>query len=161
MQGLVEINFLEIDETEKEKRLIEEVYKKCFDEENLNDLNFYVSVTLTTPTEIRKLNNTYRNIDKETDVLSFPMFEKNEIDEIVKNRIKNIVPEVLGDIVVSVDRVKEQAVEYGHSYERELCYMLVHGFYHIMGYDHMVEEDKKIMRSKEEIVLEKLNQTRN
>ena len=101
---------------------------------------------------IRKINKEYRNIDKETDVLSFPMFEKNELDEMVKKQ-NNQVPETIGDIVISIDRVKEQAQEYGHSFERELAYMVVHGFYHLMGYDHMVEDDKKIMREKEEHVL--------
>ena len=85
------------------------------------------------------------------------MFEKNEIDEIVKNRTRNIIPEVLGDIVISIERVKEQAIEYGHSFERELSYMIVHGFYHIIGYDHVEEADKTIMRVKEEEVLNTLN----
>ena len=63
---------------------------------------------------------------------------------------------MLGDIVISIEKVKEQAKEYGHSFERELSYMVVHGFYHLMGYDHIKEEDKNIMRQKEENVLEKL-----
>ena len=88
------------------------------------------------------------------------MFEKEEIDEIVSKQIKNPIPEVLGDIVISIEKVKEQANEYGHSFERELSYMLVHGFYHIMGYDHIEEEDKVKMRAKEEVVLSKLKQTR-
>ena len=116
----------------------------------------YISITLTTPEQIRKINNEFRNIDKETDVLSFPMFEKNELDEMVLNG-KNEIPETIGDIVISIDRVKEQAEEYGHSFERELAYMVVHGFYHLMGYDHMVEEDKVVMRAKEENVLNMLN----
>ena len=106
---------------------------------------------------IRVLNKEYRNIDKETDVLSFPMFEKYEIDEIIKKGKKLLVKETIGDIIISVEKVKEQAKEYGHSFERELSYMLVHGFYHLMGYDHIEEEDKKIMRPKEEKILEDLN----
>ena len=94
----------------------------------------------------------YRNIDKETDVLSFPMFEKEEIEQVPDNQF-----DVLGDIVISIERVKEQAIEYGHSFERELSYMVVHGFYHLLGYDHMVEEDKIKMREKEENILNKLN----
>ena len=108
---------------------------------------------------IKKINNEYRNIDKETDVLSFPMFEKNEIDELIQNQ-NNVVEDVLGDIIISVDRVKEQAVEYGHSFERELAYMVVHGFYHLMGYDHMNDDEKSIMRAKEENILSKLKITR-
>ena len=101
--------------------------------------------------EIQALNKEHRKIDKATDVLSFPMFEKDEIPNIEGN-----IPDVLGDIVISIDRVKEQAKEYGHSFERELSYMVVHGFYHLMGYDHMKEDEKNIMRQKEENVLEKL-----
>ena len=106
------------------------------------------------------LNKQYRNVDRPTDVLSFPMFEKEEIEKIVKDKIKNKIPEVLGDIVISISKVEEQAKEYGHSFERELSYMVVHGFYHIMGYDHIKEEDKLIMRPKEEAVLTILKQTR-
>lgn len=157
MQELVEINFEDIDENEEYESKIVDVIKRCFEEEKLNNLNLYISITLTNPSKIRKLNKQYRNIDKETDVLSFPMFEKFEIDEIVKNQEKQILKETIGDIVISIDRVNEQAVEYGHSFERELSYMLVHGFYHLMGYDHIEEEDKKLMRPKEEKILSDLN----
>ncbi len=156
MQNIVAIHFLNIEENEKYEQKIVEVLNKCFEEEKLKKLNLYISVTLTTPEEIRKLNAEYRNIDKETDVLSFPMFEKSEIDEIVKKQIKSPVEETIGDIVISIQRVQEQAVEYGHSFERELSYMLVHGFYHLMGYDHIEEEDKKRMRPKEEKILNEL-----
>lgn len=156
MQNIVAIHFLDIEENEKYEQKIVEVLNKCFEEEKLKKLNLYISVTLTTPEEIRKLNAEYRNIDKETDVLSFPMFEKSEIEEIVKNQIKSPVEETIGDIVISIQRVQEQAVEYGHSFERELSYMLVHGFYHLMGYDHIEEEDKKRMRPKEEKILNEL-----
>jgi probable rRNA maturation factor len=115
----------------------------------------YISVTLTTPEQIRKINKEYREIDKETDVLSFPMFEKDEIPNFQNVELE--YEEVLGDIVISVDRVQKQAEEYGHSFERELAYMLVHGFYHLMGEDHMVEEDKVRMREKEENVLSLLD----
>ena len=69
------------------------------------------------------------------------------------------VTEVLGDIVISIERVKQQAYEYGHSLERELAYMVVHGFYHLMGYDHIIPEEKEQMREKEEKILEKLGLT--
>ena len=81
------------------------------------------------------------------------MFEKEEISSLKNYEYE----EPLGDIVISVERVKEQAIEYGHSFERELAYMVVHGFYHLMGEDHIEEEDKKQMREKEENVLNKLN----
>ena len=148
----IETEFLDIKENDKYTILAEKVIKKCFEEEKLRE-KLYINIILTNPENIRKLNSKFRNIDKETDVLSFPMFEKEEI-----NTLENsIIEEVLGDIVISIEKVKEQAEEYGHSFEREFSYMLVHGFYHLMGYDHMEENDKKIMRSKEENILNKLN----
>ncbi|MCI8362112.1 MAG: rRNA maturation RNase YbeY [Clostridia bacterium] len=161
MQELVEINWDSIQQNKEYEDKIVQVLNKCFEEENLKDLNLYISVTLTSPTIIRKLNNEYRNIDKETDVLSFPMFEKSEIDEIVKNKQKQLAKETIGDIIISVQRVKQQAVEYEHSFERELSYMLVHGFYHLMGYDHIQEQDKNKMRPKEEKILNELKIWRN
>ena len=152
-----EIEYLELEENKEWNDLIEKILTKCFEIENMNDFKLYISVTLTNPENIRELNKQYRNIDKETDVLSFPMFEKNEIAN-----LKNLeYEEALGDIVISIERVKEQAIEYGHSFERELSYMLVHGFYHLMGEDHIKEEDKIILRAKEENVLEQLNIVRD
>ena len=153
---LVDLVYKDIDENIEFEKTIETVINKCFEVENLIKLNLYISITLTTPVEIRKINKEFRNIDKETDVLSFPMFEKNEIDAIVEEG-KNEIPETIGDIIISIERVKEQAEEYGHSFERELAYMVVHGFYHLMGYDHMQEDDKIVMRAKEENVLNMLN----
>ena len=155
----LELYFKDIEEDTKYENLIKNVVEVCFKTENLENLNLYISITLTTPQEIRKINSQYRNIDKETDVLSFPMFEKNELEELVSNQ-NNQIPETIGDIIISIDRVKEQAVEYGHSFERELAYMVVHGFYHLMGYDHMEENDKKEMRAKEENVLNLLEISR-
>ena len=154
--NFVELVYKDVEKNENYEKIIDLVVNKCFSVEKLEKLNLYLSITLTTPNEIRSINKEFRNIDKETDVLSFPMFEKNEIDEMVVSG-KNEIEEALGDIVISVDRVKEQAEEYGHSFERELAYMVVHGFYHVMGYDHIVEEDKVVMRAKEENVLNMLN----
>ncbi len=159
MDNILEINYIDTEENPEYEKLIETVLQKCFKEEKLDKLDLYVSVTLTCPSYIRKINKEYRDIDKETDVLSFPMFEKNEIEKMVDEK-KSIVHDVLGDIIVSIDRVKEQADEYGHSFERELSYMIVHGFYHLMGYDHMNDEEKSVMRAKEENILEKLKITR-
>ena len=156
MQELVELYFDGIGEEKEYEENILYVIEECFKEEKLEDLNLSICITLTTPENIRKLNKQYRNMDKETDVLSFPMFEKYEIDEIVQNKEKQPVKETIGDIVISIQKVEEQAKEYGHSFERELSYMLVHGFYHLMGYDHIEEEDKKKMRPKEEKILDKL-----
>ena len=153
MQQFAEIEYLNFEKNEQYEKIIYKVLEACFITENLQNSKLYISVTLTNPEDIRKMNNAYRNIDKETDVLSFPMFEKEEI-----TKLKNLeYEEVLGDIVISVKRVQEQAVEYGHSFERELSYMVVHGFYHLMGEDHLDEKDMKVMRQKEENVLSKLN----
>ena len=152
---LTEINFLDVDETKEYDEIVGQVINKCFEEENLLNKKLYVNIVLTNAENIRNINREHIGIDKETDVLSFPMFEANEIE--------NINPEtedVLGDVVISLEQIKKQAKEYGHTLERELAYMLVHSFYHLMGYDHMKEEDKKTMRAKEDIILEKLNITR-
>ena len=152
MEKIVQIEYEGIEPKKEYEELIQMVINRCFVEEQLLQANLYIAITLTTPQNIRTLNQQYRNIDKETDVLSFPMFEKKEVQEIQK-QTNHMVHEVLGDIVISIPRVEEQAKEYEHSFERELAYMLVHGFYHLMGYDHIQEEDKTIMRQKEEKVL--------
>lgn len=159
MKNFVQINYNNIEENEEYNKIINTVVKKCFEEEGLDNIKIYINIILTNPEEIKRINKEYRNIDKETDVLSFPMFQKEEIEELIKKK-ENIVTDILGDVVISIPRVYEQAEEYNHSFERELSYMVVHGFYHLMGYDHMEEEEKKIMRQKEENVLQKLNITR-
>ena len=155
MRNLTQIEFLDIEEDDEYSKIIEKVVEKCFKEEDLLKTHLYLSVILTTPNQIQEMNNTYRKINKATDVLSFPMFERDEIPNIISE-----IEEPLGDIVISIEKVKEQAEEYGHSFERELAYMVVHGFYHLMGYDHIELVDRTEMRAKEEIVLNKLNITR-
>ena len=169
MLSVTEVIFKDVEKNAEYEILIEKVMQKCFEVEKINPTSLYVCVTLTTPKNIRKANKEYRNIDKETDVLSFPMFEKEEIDKIIANQLlekwkvdlqNDALQEVLGDIIISIPKVQEQAKEYGHSFEREFAYMLVHGFYHLRGYDHMVEEEKKLMREKEEMVLSQLRYER-
>ena len=160
MEKIVQIEYEGIEPKKEYEELIQMVINRCFAEEQLLQANLYIAITLTTPKNIRTLNQQYRNIDKETDVLSFPMFEKKEVQEIQK-QTNHMVHEVLGDIVISIPRVEEQAKEYEHSFERELAYMLVHGFYHLMGYDHIEEKDKLQMRPKEEKILQDLKITRN
>lgn len=169
MLSVTEVIFKDVEKNAEYEILIEKVMQKCFEVEKINPTSLYVCVTLTIPQNIRKANKEYRNIDKETDVLSFPMFEKEEIDKIIANQLlekwkvdlqNDALQEVLGDIIISIPKVQEQAKEYGHSFEREFAYMLVHGFYHLRGYDHMVEEEKKLMREKEEMVLSQLRYER-
>ena len=149
MSKLVEVDFWEIEEKPEYAILAEKVLDKCFEIENMQDKNLYINVLLTNPNKIKEINSKYRNIDKETDVLSFPMFEKSELI----NLKQTCHEDTLGDIIISIEQVKKQAIEYEHSFEREFSYMLVHGFYHLMGYDHIEEKDKIEMRNKEENVL--------
>lgn len=145
----VEIEYLELEENIEYNNLITKIINKCFEIENLQESKIYISVTLTNSNNIKELNKKYRNIESATDVLSFPMFEKEEIKEVLRVGIE----EVLGDIIISIEEVEKQAKEYNHSFERELAYMTVHGFYHLIGEDHVQKEEKKIMREKEEKVL--------
>ncbi len=156
---MYEITYLNLEENKEYEETVKKVLYKCFEEEGLLDSKLMITITFTIPEEIRKINKKYRKIDRATDVLSFPMFEKSELDEKIKNK-DFLYEDMLGDIIISIEKVKEQAIEYGHSFERELSYMLVHGFYHLMGYDHIEEEDKKIMRPKEDKILNELKITR-
>jgi len=112
-----------------------------------------VSVTFVEPEEIRQLNHQYRNKDAVTDVLSFPQFDDwDDLPE--EGEI------VLGDVVICMERAKAQAEEFGHSLEREVLYLFVHSIYHLLGYDHMEDEEKREMRQKEEAVMTQLGVTR-
>ncbi len=107
-----------------------------------------VSITFTDNESIRELNREYRDIDRATDVLSFPMDDEGD----------NVV---LGDIVISLERAKEQAEEYGHSLEREISFLCVHSTLHLLGYDHETsEEDEKEMFMKQEEILKIMGQNR-
>lgn len=157
---MYEIIYQDVEEKKEYEEVIKKVLARCFQEENIENSKLCITITLTTPEHIRMINQEYRNIDKATDVLSFPMFEKDELEEkIAKQDFMH--EDMLGDVVISIEKVEEQAKEYGHSFEREFSYMVVHGFYHLMGYDHIKEEDKKEMRHKEEKILNELKIVRN
>ena len=110
-----------------------------------------VSVTFVDNEEIQKLNKEFRNIDSATDVLSFPLGENGEYDVNPDTGAK-----LLGDVVISMERAQQQATEYGHSLEREVCYLTVHSMLHLLGYDHMEPKEKAEMRMKEETVMERI-----
>lgn len=114
-----------------------------------------VSVTLTDDAHIHVLNRAYRSVDRPTDVLSFALTESEE-PEIVGGRGH----EVLGDLVISLERVAAQADEYGHSPLRELSFLTVHGMLHLLGYDHMEEADRREMEEEQRIVMEELGISR-
>ena len=156
---MYEITYQDIKENQEYEETIKKVIEKCYKEENLLESKLIITITLTNNENIKIINKEYRNIDRATDVLSFPMFEKEDLDKKIKNK-DFLHEDILGDIIISVEKVREQAEEYGHSFERELAYMVVHGFYHLLGYDHMIDSDKKEMRKKEDEVLNKLHITR-
>ena len=117
------------------------------------DPNCEISLSFVTNSEIHKINKQFRNIDRETDVLSFPQltFEEGEIPE--KNENGEII---LGDIIISVEKAKAQAEEYGHSLEREIAFLTAHSMLHLMGYDHMTEEDEKEMFGRQRAIMENI-----
>jgi|SRR5690554_2093095 len=115
-----------------------------------NIANAEVSITFVTNEEIHKINREYRQKDAPTDVISFALEELGEGEvEIVGDDL----PRILGDIIISIDRTREQANEYGHSFERELGFLAVHGLLHLLGYDHMTEEEEKEMFTRQEEIL--------
>jgi probable rRNA maturation factor len=121
--------------------------------ENISE-NTEVSITFVNNNEIQEINRDYRNLDKPTDVISFALEETTEGEvEIVGDDI----PVILGDIIISVEKAKEQAEEYNHSFERELGFLAVHGLLHLLGYDHMTEQDEKEMFQKQEEILGEFN----
>lgn len=151
----IKFNF---DMEETAKKVINAVIK----EENFPN-NIEISLSLVQSEETHKLNKKFRNIDKTTDVLSFPMFsyekpgdctplleEYNENEEVI-----------LGDIVLNLDKVISQAEEYGHSKLREFSFLIAHSMLHLMGYDHIEDDERYIMENKQNIILESINITRD
>lgn len=117
--------------------------------ENVHNEDIEISLTFADEDEIREINRDYREKDQVTDVLSFPQFEKPED-----------IPEkgycLLGDVVICTKRAQEQADEFGHSTEREIVYLFTHSIFHLLGHDHMEEDEKAVMRRGEETVLEEI-----
>jgi len=141
------VNNIEIfNETTKEIKEIDTIKKLisfAIDYEKLNNIVF--NVILVNDETIKEINKNYRNIDTATDVISFAL-EDNKDFPINEYRI-------LGDIYISVDKVEKQSELYGHSFLRELAFLTIHGFLHLLGYDHMNIEDEKVMFSKQELIL--------
>ncbi len=123
-----------------------------------------ISLTLTTPEAIQEINRDFRGIDRVTDVLSFPQFEYDGKDAASFLSSAEVDPDtnevLLGDIVICLERARQQAEEYGHSLERELGFLAAHSMLHLMGYDHMVESEEKIMFAKQEEILASVGLTR-
>lgn len=135
----------EIKELEKVKELIDFALIK----ENLDNVEF--NIIIIDNKKIRQINKEYRNIDKETDVISFALEDYQDI--ITPHRL-------LGDIYISIDKAKSQSVEYNHSLLRELGFLSIHGLLHLLGYDHMEIEDEKIMFARQELILNEFGITK-
>jgi len=127
---------------------VEDYIKTVIEDEYESERDIYMSLLLTGNEHIQIVNRDYRGKDQPTDVISFAYLD-SEDDFILGPYL------TLGDIVISLERVEEQAKDYGHNFKREFYYVLTHGILHLLGYDHIEESDKKIMRKKEEEILEK------
>ena len=134
-----------------EEKIDELVLYSAIEKEKLENIAF--NLIIVDNDYIHELNKTYRNIDRETDVITFALEDEDTI----------IIPEeerILGDIYISIDKAKQQAEEYGHSLLRELSFLAVHGFYHLLGYDHQTKDEEEIMFKKQEEVLDAFKITR-
>ena len=148
------------------KEIIEEIVAEALDYEGCL-YEAEVSVVLTDNEEIRRLNKEYRDIDRPTDVLSFPMLEypaPSDFSQAEEGYEDCFNPEsgelMLGDIMISVDKVEEQAAKYGHSQERELAFLTAHSMLHLFGYDHMEDGERIVMEEKQRKILEDRGYTR-
>lgn len=149
--------------TEKLIGLLEEILQQAGNSEGVTE--GVVDLTLVDDDRIHELNREYRNIDRPTDVLSFALNEETDeelqiIYELDEAEDMKELPDMLGDIIISVPRAKLQSEEYGHSLEREIGFLFVHGFLHLLGYDHQDEASEAEMMEKQEAVLEKVGLTR-
>ncbi|MFD6442680.1 rRNA maturation RNase YbeY, partial [Peribacillus sp. NPDC060186] len=131
--------------TEKAQHLVESILQFAAKKENIEE-DTELSVTFVDNKRIQEINKEYRHKDAATDVISFALEEMGE-DEM--EIIGAEMPRMLGDIIISIERTKEQAEEYGHSFDRELGFLALHGFLHLLGFDHMTEEDEKVMFTKQ------------
>jgi probable rRNA maturation factor len=145
--------------TEEIEELINTVIEASLKHEKIEE-TAEVNVLIVDNEAIRQINNEQRNIDSATDVLSFPMldFENGKMIKTDADYFEGDL--VLGDIVVSFERAKEQSEEFGHSFNREVGFLVCHSMLHLLGYDHMEESERQIMRQKEEAILESINLTR-
>ncbi|MBQ9015571.1 MAG: rRNA maturation RNase YbeY [Firmicutes bacterium] len=126
----------------------------CLQGEGLDPEGIEISLSFVSEEEIHRLNRDFRGVDRVTDVLSFPLIEDLNELEAAEEAEKDPEPVALGDVVICLPRAEEQAREYGHSREREIVYLYVHSVLHLLGYDHMEEEEQREMRAREEDVMQ-------
>ena len=133
----------------------------CLRHEGIDPEGVEISLSFVTAEEIHELYRQYRGVDSVTDVLSFPLLEDlNELYDTEEGSSEEDEPVALGDVVICLERAEEQAEEFGHSREREIVYLFTHSVLHLLGYDHMEEEEKQEMRSREEEVMTELGLSR-
>ncbi|MDY7221888.1 rRNA maturation RNase YbeY [Halalkalibacterium halodurans] len=145
--------------TEKQETLIRELLHEAARYEELAEGTYELSLSFVSDEEIQELNRDYRGKDQPTDVISFALNEVGEGEQPVEPEAGT--PNLLGDIIVSIPRCQEQAEAYGHSFERELGFLIVHGFLHLLGYDHMSEDEEKKMFMRQEDILTAYGLTRS
>ena len=138
-----EISVINETETDVDLELLKKVALYTLEYEKVD--NGQASIIIVDNTRIKKINKEYRNVDRETDVISFALEDNMDV--------KYTDFRLLGDIYISIDKARSQALEYGHSFKRELYFLAVHGFLHLLGYDHMKKEDEDVMFKKQEEVL--------
>lgn len=136
---------------------VETIIKTALEEKNIDVENVSISISAVDKETIHKINKEYRNVDRPTDVLSFPIFEREEINSMATlDNNKKVKEMELGDIIICIDVLQEHAVEYQTGILREMLYMITHGVCHLLGYDHEIEEEKREMRTLEEKILNKI-----
>ena len=136
--------FNQTEEEVKELETVEKVLYSALEKEHMENTSF--NLIIVDNNYIHELNKNYRHIDRETDVITFALDDEDKV------KTEGDI-DILGDIYISIDKAKEQAEEYGHTFLREITFLAVHGFYHLLGYDHMNEEEEKVMFQKQEEVL--------
>ena len=143
--------FNQTEEEVKELETVEKVLYSALEKEHMENTSF--NLIIVDNNYIHELNKNYRHIDRETDVITLSLEDEDTV----------IIPDeerILGDVYISLDKAMAQADEYGHSFLREICFLAVHGFYHLLGYNHMTEADEKVMFAKQEEVLNSYGITR-
>lgn len=133
------------------------IVQTALEEKNIIDEEISISISAVDKEEIHQINKEYRNVDRPTDVLSFPIFSREEIDEFSSlDESKKVRAIELGDIIICIDVLQEHAIEYETGILREMLYMITHGVCHLLGYDHEIPEEKMQMRALEEKILNKI-----
>ena len=138
--------FNETEEDIKELKIVKKVLKYGVKKLEIGDVEF--NVIIVNNDYIHNLNQKYRHVDRETDVITFALED---------DKTFNPEKRILGDIYISIDKAKSQSMEYGHSFTRELCFLAVHGFLHLLGYDHMKKEEEEVMFKLQEDILDEMD----